>query len=289
MAHSKKRRKIWTDQEKGELIAGYEAQPVNKRIAYLRQHGANGGWFYRMRKAYLAQHGQPPAVPVVTLQSPALRESVPASVRNRGNVSKFAILPDDEKRRLILEYQALQPAGRTLWRQSHGDPDKPMTEAMVAYWKARLIGKKRNYKKSRKGPKSGSHFQRPDPDTEVRWVEEYNQLTHSGLKKSKWLKAHGMNHQHIWEMRRRVQMYKAKVKGEPGGSATAFDVALATIPTVIESHPPAPPTPMQEALHALRMKRAMEEGLMALKQRRTQMDESIGDLERALREMRQAS
>lgn len=128
---AKERKRHRTDQEKEQLIIGFEAQSPDLGKAWLKRQGVNHSWFYKMRQQYMATH-------------PGWSPESPAQDPQPGATS-FADLQDTEKRRLLAEYEAIpserggprrepgEPSARQVWLDAHG-----IKGPVLHYYKNRL-------------------------------------------------------------------------------------------------------------------------------------------------------
>jgi hypothetical protein len=251
MAKFKKPRRMWTEDEKKELVREYLALPEGEGVKtqWLNSKGIGFGWMAQIKRKYANATAEP-----LTL-APA-SNTAPAS-----EIAPFKDQPEAERRRLLVQYDALPKEEKTAFMQRYS-----VSNAMLVYWRAKLL-------KKAKKPTATSF----DAENEAALVQEYLTLTGGG--KSVWLKAHGLNHQTIFTMKQRVLARRANAK--TNGHATSQE--LAHIPTRRVSK--AVYTRVTEVPHAPEPERPiihLQDGINYLTVKRDIYAEVIEDLKRVL-------
>lgn len=220
----KRKRHTWTDEEKQQIIrdVSHAVSQGNAQAVYLRGRSVSDSWFRHMREKYIAAHPDfNPSEPTKAL-----------TVALAPIETKFNRRPDVEKSRLLREYdQLLTSVDKDLWRKRYG-----VSNAMVSYYHKTLKGKPRK-------PRFSNGTLAPD---RVALVREY--LALGSGQKTEWLKRHQMNHQQIWEWKKRASL--------SGGANAPVEVDEEVL------RPEVAPITLAEAILALEVRRDTMNGFI---------------------------
>lgn len=263
----KQQRRIWTDEQKEELI---RAAPQNGLATFLRGRKINSeAWFRRMRTLYLERHPAfrkslnapaPVAAPAPAAPAPAEAQppaAPPAPLQN------FVQAPTEVKYEMVREYdKLLTKEERDAWREAHG-----ASQPNLQYHRIQMRKKGMDGIHPPVGNHGGGPKKKYATEAETALVAEYQSLVIPGSK-SAWLKTHNLNHQQIFEMKKRV-------RAQSNGNLPAVRATTAAS---------AKPTPQQEApAHDFAHIPSLEDGVRYLEIKRDIFNEVISDLQRVCR------
>jgi len=262
MAKRSSGRRMWTDEEKLELIRGYEAVPEHEKIAWLKERRANGGWFYRVRQKMKEKY---PSGSMKSAPSNQPAPETPAAVALRDH-------SDAEKRLLIKQHDNLATREeKVAFREQYA-----VSEGMMVYYRAKLS---RKASKPVVKNKPVVKMTKTSDEDESAMVTEYMALRNNG-QKSAWLRERGLNHQSIFTMKQRV--LARRVNGSSNLPAIRQPAApalkqppVSRVSKATYSHIPEVPQPQPPAIF-------LSDGIAYLQVKRDIYDEVIADLKRVL-------
>ena len=250
MANRKRRtttnaRHQWTDSEKEQLILAAAQAP--REFSFLVERGVSPSWFRRMRERYLQQH---PEFKIPESSATTAVAVVPAKGRSTAP-TEFSSLPLVEKANLIIEYRSLPNREKRPWRESHG-----ISTSMLNYYVPRVLGANPPQNPPRLGRPPQTKI---DPSQYSAIINEYN-AQRPGTK-SAWLAAHGLNHQSIFDFKKRLarQQLNGTSQSTPQRPQRSF------IPTV---HPPLVPANVP----------SLDDAILAMEVKRDQLNSFIAEL-----------
>lgn len=243
---TKKTRHYWTDAEKEALIIEVAHLPKGTVYPFFRKRHISSTWFRKTKAQYMAAHPE--------FQIPILPPAVPVTTMKREDAFNFMLADNDAKRRMLIEYNKLPVREKQAWREKHH-----ASQANTSFYNRKLFKDKVG-----RGPIPAKHT----PEEMVPLVAEYNQMT---TGKKEWLLKHGLNHQNIFEYRKRV------AKMQSNGNLPAVVPVVRRTTTHRTVHTP-PPTP-----GPLAMLPSLIDGVNYLTIKRDMYSEIIEDLQRVLR------
>lgn len=188
----KRRRKNRTEQEREQIIMAYEAIPVSQRKTWLASVAKiNPGYFYRMRKRFLAAHPEFQLTDVAEVP-------VTAAVTS---VVPFTSMSREDKLAAIQEYDKLPREEKKAWREAHQLDDGSGT---MTYWRKQFA----------REPKTAMVRSNGLPLVTPELFREYEAL--NGMRrKGEWLKAHGMNRNQFYQYHHQINGTTANPVGRP--------------------------------------------------------------------------
>jgi len=157
----------------------------------------------------------------------------------------------DLKARMIREYLDLPANEKLAWREEHD-----CTQSVMNYYRVRL---KKERKEKIKATESTGYYLGIGPEL----LAEYKSLELCG--KSQWLKRYGLNHQQIFEVKKRLEKQGLVAYTPPanGHKASSNSISHRHIPVAAPTHA----TSLDDAINSMKVKRDM-------------LSEFIADLER---------
>ncbi len=171
-------RRMWTNQEKEQLIIGFEDIPLDQRAKWLRSKKVDDGWFYRMRLKYFAEHPEF-GTEAEAQPGPPQATSIPFSKRTR-----------EEKLQLVREYKALpSDEVKRAWREQYQISNH---SGILTYWSRRLPELPTATLATSSTP-NGS----PVNTDRMALVAEYEKLSHGD--KGAWLQEHQIDRKQMYD------------------------------------------------------------------------------------------